>query len=86
MRVISVGNGSIWKYRRITDKANVGKVISREAFCWHRIDSNWFQDFLWYIEENRCIMQGRDREKRGCTWEIHKKIPGAERKDEERWT
>ena len=29
-------------------------------------------------------MQGRDREKRGCTWEIHKKIPGAERKDEER--
>lgn len=31
-------------------------------------------------------MQGRDREKRGCTWEIHKKIPGVERKDEERWT
>ena len=50
------------------------------------LNSNWFQDFLWYIEENRCIMQGRDREKRGCTWEIHKKIPGAERKDEERWT
>lgn len=31
-------------------------------------------------------MQGRDREKRGCTWEIYKKISGAKRKDEERWT
>ena len=31
-------------------------------------------------------MQGKDREKRGCTWEIHKKISGAKRKDEERWT
>ena len=45
-----------------------------------------FPGFLWYIEENRCIMQGKDREKRGCTWEIHKKISGAKRKDEERWT
>ena len=67
MRIISVGSGIIWKYRRITDKYR-------------------FPGFLWYIEENRCIMQGRDREKRGCTWEIHKKISGAKRKDEERWT
>lgn len=66
MRIISVGNGIIWKYRRITDKVTV-----------RRVESNQFLVFLWYIEENRCIMQGRDREKRGRAGKMKKKIPGA---------
>ena len=28
---------------------------------------NGTDKIVWYMEINRCIMQGRDREKHGCT-------------------